>query len=323
VKAIVQRAYGPPLEVLKLEDVPEPSIGDDEVLLRVQAGGVNALDWHLVTGVPYLVRVAGNGLRRPGATGVGRDVAGVVAAVGSAVTRFAPGDEVFGWCVGAFAELVATSETTLVPKPVNTSFAEAAAVPVAATTALLALRERGAVQPGQHVLITGASGGVGLFAVQLAKAFGAEVTAVCSTRNLDLVRDAGADHVVDYTTGPVHGRGGPYDLILDIAGRPSLAGWRRSLTPRGRLVLLGGEGGTWLGPLPRMTRAAALFAGSRQAVRFLDAKLRQARLEELAGFLERSELAPVIDRTFALDDAPAAVRYLEIGHTQGKVIVEP
>jgi NADPH:quinone reductase-like Zn-dependent oxidoreductase len=321
MEAIVQRGYGPPLEVLHLEELEVPQPSDGEVLVRVRAAGVNALDWHLVKGEPRIMRLTGMGLRRPKHPGVGRDVAGVVEAVGAGVTRLRRGDEVFGWCSGAFAELVTTREDHLVPKPPNVPFEHAAAVPVAALTALQGLRDRGEVQPGEHVLITGASGGVGTFAVQLAKHLGAEVTAVCSTRNVDLVRSLGADHVVDYTREDATRAGRRYDVILDVAGRPSLLGCRRSLTPGGRLVLAGGEGGPWVGPLPRMVRGLLLGAvGGRTIRAFLATETREDTLA-LADLLATGELTAVIDRTYALADAPAAVRYLEEGHTQGKVVV--
>lgn len=322
MKAIVQREYGPPMQVLTLEDVPEPAVGDGEVLVDVHAAGVNALDWHLVTGVPYLVRIAGNGLRRPKRSGVGRDVAGTVAAVGASVSRFQPGDEVFGVGLGTFAEQVATKEDNLVHKPAAVSFVEAAAVPIAAVTAIQGLRDRGNVQSGQRVLITGASGGVGTFAVQLAKAHGAEITAVCSTRNQDLARSIGADHVIDYSRDPVVQGGEGYDLIVDIAGRPPLRATRRALDADGTLVTLGGEGDRMLGPLPRMARAFLLFRVGRRSVRFLDAKVTRSVLEELAGLLQAGQLTAVIDRTYPLASAPEAVRYLEEGHTQGKVVIE-
>jgi NADPH:quinone reductase-like Zn-dependent oxidoreductase len=322
VKAITQREYGPPMQVLTLDDVPEPAVGDGEVLVDVHAAGVNALDWHLVTGVPSLVRIAGNGLRRPKRSGVGRDLAGTVAAVGGSVTRFKPGDEVFGVGLGTFAEQVATKEDNLVHKPAAVSFVDAAAVPIAAVTALQGLRDRGNLQPGQRVLITGASGGVGTFAVQLAKAEGAEVTAVCSTRNQTLARTIGADHAIDYSQGPVVHGGEDYDLIVDIAGRPPLRATRRALNASGTLVTLGGEGGRVLGPLPRMARAFLLFRVGGRSVRFLDAKVTRSVLDEVAGALEAGHLTPVIDRTFPLASAPEAVRYLEEGHTQGKVVVE-
>jgi NADPH:quinone reductase-like Zn-dependent oxidoreductase len=321
MKAIIQRDYGRPLEVLRLEDVDDPQPGDGEVLVRVRAAGVNALDWHLVTGEPTIMRIAGMGLRRPKRSGVGRDVAGVVEAVGPGVTRFRTGDAVFGWCAGAFAELVVTGEDSLVPKPANVTFEQAAAVPVAAITALQGLRDQGEAQPGQQVLITGASGGVGTFAVQLAKHLGAEVTAVCSTRNLDLVRSIGADHVVDYTREDVTSRGHRYDVIVDIAGRPSLLGCRRSLEPGGRLVLAGGEGGRWLGPLPRTGWALLLGRFGNRKVRAFVAKENREDTLELAALLEAGDLVPVLDRTYDLAGAPEAVRYLEEGHTQGKVVI--
>jgi NADPH:quinone reductase-like Zn-dependent oxidoreductase len=323
MKAIVQREYGAPLEVLRLEDVDEPSPRDGEVLVRVRAAGVNALDWHLVTGEPTIMRLVGMGFRRPKRPGVGRDVAGVVEAVGQGVTRLRPGDEVFGWCAGAFAELVVTREDSLVPKPPDVTFEQAAAVPVAAITALQGLRDQGEVRPGQQVLITGASGGVGTFAVQLAEHLGAEVTAVCSTRNLELVRSIGADHVVDYTREDLTRSGKRYDLILDIAGRPSLLGCRRSLQPGGRLVLVGGEGGRWLGPLPRMVRALLLGLLGNWTVRAFVAEETREDTLELADLLAAGALSPVIDRTYDLAGAPEAVRYLEEGHTQGKVVVTP
>lgn len=321
MKAIVQREYGPPLEVLRYEDVDDPRPGDGEVAVQVRAAGVNALDWHLVTGEPRVMRVVGMGLRRPKRSGVGRDVAGVVEAVGAGVTRFHPGDEVFGWCTGAFAELVVTREDSLVAKPPNVSFEQAAAVPVAAITALQGLHDQGEVADGDRVLITGASGGVGTFAVQLAKHLGAEVTAVCSTRNLELVRSIGADHVVDYTREDFTTSGRRYDVILDIAGRPSLLGCRRSLQPGGRLVLAGGEGGRWVGPLPRMARALLLGLGGDRTMRAFEAKETQEDTLVLAELLAAGHLTPVIDRTYDLPAAPEAVRYLEEGHTQGKVVV--
>lgn len=321
MKAIVQRDYGPPLEVLRLEDVDEPQPEDREVLVRVRAAGVNALDWHLVTGEPTIMRLVGMGLRRPKRSGVGRDVAGVVEAAGKDVTRFEPGDEVFGWCSGAFAEVVRTREDSLVAKPANVSFVQAAAVPVAAITALQGLRDHGQLRQGERVLITGASGGVGTFAVQLAKHLGAEVTAVCSSRNLELVRSIGADHVVDYTGEDFTRSGERYDVIFDIAGRPSLLGCRRSLTTGGRLVLASGEGGRWVGPLGRMARALALGLIGRWEVRAFEAKETREDTLALAQMLADRVLSPVIDRTYALAAAPEAVRYLELGHTRGKVVV--
>jgi NADPH:quinone reductase-like Zn-dependent oxidoreductase len=321
MKAIVQREYGPPLDVLRLEAVPEPRPGDGEVLVRVRAASVNALDWHLVTGEPTVMRLTGMGVRRPRRSGVGRDVAGTVADVGQGVTRFRPGDEVFGWCDGAFAELVVTREDSLVPKPPSVTFEQAAAIPVAAITALQGLRDQGGLQPGQRALITGASGGVGTFAVQLAKHLGAEVTAVCSTRNVDLVRSIGADHVVDYTREDATRTGRRYDVILDIAGRPPLLGCRRSLVPGGRLVLAGGEGGRRLGPLPRMVRGLLLGLVGDRTVRAFLAKETRTDTLALAALVADGIISPVIDRVYDLAGAPEAVRYLQQGHTQGKVVV--
>lgn len=321
MKAITQREYGRPLEVLRYEDIDVPAVGDDEVRVRVRAAGVNALDWHLVTGEPRIMRLVGMGVRRPKQTGVGRDVAGVVDAVGAKVDRLRPGDEVFGWCEGAFAEVIVTAESSLVAKPSDVSFEQAAAVPVAAMTALQALRDHAKVSPGDHVLITGASGGVGTFAVQLAKHLGAEVTAVCSTRNVEVVRAIGADHVVDYTRADFTRRGVRYDAILDIAGRPSLRGCRRSLKPGGRIVMAGGEGGRWLGPLPRMVRGMLLGVVGGITVRVFESKETLEDMVVLAELLGAGALMPVIDRPYDLPEAAEAVRYLEVGHTRGKVVV--
>jgi NADPH:quinone reductase-like Zn-dependent oxidoreductase len=323
MKAIVQRTYGPPREVLRLEDVDVPEPGAREVRVRVQAAGLNALDWHLVTGEPTIMRVAGLGFPRPKHSGVGRDVAGIVEAVGPEVTRLRRGDEVFGWCAGACAQFVVTGEDSLVAKPTNVTFEQAAAVPVAAITALQALRDQGELQPGQHVLVTGASGGVGTFAVQLAKHLGAEVTAVCSTRNLDLVRSIGADHVVDYTQQDVTRSRGRFDLHLDIAGRPSLIGCHRSLRSGGRLVLVGGEGGRMLGPIPRMGRALLMGLVTSRSVRAFEAKENREDTLVLAALLASGALDPVIDRVEDLAAVPDAVQYLAAGHTRGKVVITP
>lgn len=320
MKAIVQRGYGPPLEVLELHDIDVPDIADDQVLIRVHAAGVNALDWHLVTGVPYIVRMS-EGLRGPKSPVPGRDVAGTVEAVGRNVTRFQPGNEVFGWNPGTFAEYVATKEKNLVSKPSGVTFEQAAAVPVAAITALQGLRDQGGLEAGQHVLITGASRGVGTFAVQLAKTLGAEVTAVSSTRNAEMVRSIGADHVIDYTRRDFPEDRRRYDLILDIAGQPSLSGCRRSLTEGGTLVLVGGEGGRWLGPLPRIAAATVLVRRGQRRARFFVSVENQEDLLLLAELLASGRIAPVIDRAYDLNEAPEAVRYLEAGHTQGKVVI--
>jgi NADPH:quinone reductase-like Zn-dependent oxidoreductase len=323
LKAIVQHEYGPPLDVLKLEDVDKPVPGDDEVLVRVAAAAVNAFDPFIVTGIPYFMRVAGVGLRAPKNPTPGLDVAGRVEAVGKHVTRFKPGDEVFGWAVGSFAEYACAPESKLVPKPASINLEQAAAVPVGACTALVAIRDYGQVKQGQKVLITGASGGVGTFAIQLAKIFGAHVTGTCSTRNLEMVRSIGADRVIDYTQEDFTKSGERYDVIFDIAGRPSLSGCRRSLTPGGTLVIVGGVGGgAVLGPLPRFARAQLLSVVKRPHVR-ITASAKET-VEDgliLAEFLESGKLTPVIDRTYDLSDAPAAVEYMREGHTQGKVVI--
>jgi NADPH:quinone reductase-like Zn-dependent oxidoreductase len=321
VKAVVWRRYGAPMDVLALEDVEVPTPVEGEVVLRVVAAGVNALDWHLVTGVPWLVRLTGFGLLRPRSGRAGRDVAGVVEAVGPGVARFAVGDEVLGTCAGSLAEVAVAAEHRLVPKPPSLSFEHAAALPIAGITALEALRDVAAVRAGQRVLITGASGGVGTFAVQLAVALGAEVTAVCSGRNVELVRSLGAGEVVDYTHEDWTAGGRRYDAVIELAGRPSLAAVRRCLTDGGIHVLSGGEGGRLLGPVPRGLRAMAVAAVTRTRARLFLATERAETLAELVGFVERGELTPVIERTVAFVDAPAAVEHLRQGHTRGKTVV--
>ena len=321
MKAIVHDTYGPP-EVLELRDIAKPLIGDDDVLIRVHAAGLDPSVWHLMTGLPYLVRIMGYGLRKPRTPVRGSDVAGVVEAVGKNVIEFRPGDEVFGTCKGAFAEYAAASAGTLLPKPANLTFVQAAAVPISASTALQALRNAGNVQPGQHVLIIGAAGGVGTFAVQIAKALGAEVTGVCSTTKTDLVRSIGADHAIDYTRedftdGPLR-----YDLILDMAGNRSVSQLRRALTPLGRLVMVGGEGGgRWFGGLGEGLMWLALSLFVRQKSRLLMAVLRKEDLQTLKEFIETGKVTPVIDRTYPLSEVPEAIRSWERGHARGKVVI--
>ena len=267
MKAIVQDRFGP-ADGLVLRDIATPEIGATEVLVRVHAAGVDRGVWHVMTGLPYPIRLAGYGFRAPKHGVPGTDLAGVVTAVGTDVTRFAPGDEVFGTGIGTYAEFARAREDQLAAKPATLSFEQAAALPVSGVTALQALRDRGAVQPGEQVLVIGASGGVGTFAVQLAKAFGAQVTGVCSTTKVDLVRSLGADHVVDYNREDFAATGTRYDLILDIGGNASLSRLRRALTPKGRLVIVGGEtSGKWLGGSDRQVRAMALslFVGRRWA----------------------------------------------------------
>ncbi|MGH2766314.1 MAG: NAD(P)-dependent alcohol dehydrogenase, partial [Actinomycetota bacterium] len=258
MKAIVQDTYGSS-DVLQLRDIDKPVVEDADLLVRVHAAGVDPGVWHLMTGLPYLVRIMGYGLRTPKTRVRGRDVAGSVEEVGRNVTQFQPGDQVFGICEGSFAEYATAREDKVLPKPANLTFEQAAAVPISAITALQALRDKGQVQPGQRVLVIGAAGGVGTFAVQLAKAFGAEVTGVCSTTKADLVRSIGADDVIDYTRDDFADGARRYDLILDTAGRRSLSHLRRALTPRGTLVIIGGEGGgRWLGGFDRNFRAGML-----------------------------------------------------------------
>jgi NADPH:quinone reductase-like Zn-dependent oxidoreductase len=320
MKAIVQDSYGE-TDVLQFRDVARPEIGDREVLVRVHAAGVDRGVWHVMAGRPYLIRLAGFGVRRPKRRGVGTDVAGRVEAVGSQVTRFRPGDEVLGGGTGAFAEYAVAREDRLVAKPATLTFEQAAAVPVSAVTALRALRDQGRVRPGQRVLVIGASGGVGTYAVQLAKAFGAEVTGVCSTAKVDLVRSVGADHVVDYTREDL-AAGAPYDLVLDIGGNRSLATLRRLLTRRGTLVITGGEGGDrWTGGLHRQLGALVTAPFSRRRMRVFVAQVNEADLRFLTGLIEAGKITPVVDRTYALADAPAAIRHLEEGQARGKLVI--
>jgi NADPH:quinone reductase-like Zn-dependent oxidoreductase len=321
VQAIVQDAYGS-ADVLELRDIAKPEIGDDEVLVRVHAAGLDRGVWHLMTGQAYLIRLAGYGFRRPKNPVRGREVAGRVEAIGKDVTRFRPGDEVMGTGEGSFAEYARAREDRLAPKPANLTFEQAAAVPISASTALQGLRDKGQIQPGQHVLIIGASGGVGTFAVQLAKAFGAEVTGVCSTAKVDLVRTIGADHVIDYTREDIAGAGQRYDLILDIGGNRSLSHLRRALTPDGTLVLLGGEGGgRWIGGMDRQVRALAISPFVSQKLRMFVAREHYEDLQVLTELIEAGKITPVIDRTYPLSEAPEAIRYMEEGQARGKVVI--
>jgi NADPH:quinone reductase-like Zn-dependent oxidoreductase len=321
MKAIVQDAYGS-AAVLELADIDKPEVGDDEVLVRVHAAGVDRGALHLMTGLPYLLRIAGYGLRRPKNPVRGREVAGVVEAIGEDVTRFRPGDAVMGIGEGTFAEYARAREDKLVPKPANLTFEQAAAVPISAGTALHAVRDQGKIQPGQKVLVIGASGGVGTFAVQLAKAFGADVTGVASTAKVDLVRSIGADHVIDYTREDVADTRQRYDVILDIGGNRSLSHLRRALTPQGTLVLVGGEGGDrWTGGMGRQVRAVATSSFARQKMRMFVNKERSEELRYLTELIEAGKITPVIDRTYPLSEAPEAIRYLEEGHTRGKLVI--
>ena len=319
MKAIVHERYGRP-DVLELREVAMPVVEDDQVQVRVHASSVNPVEWYGVTGL-FFARM-GNGLRRPKHTAVGADLAGRVEAVGRGVKEFQPGDEVFGTGAGAWAEYACAREARLVPKTSRLSFEEAAAVPVAAITALQALRDKGRVQPGQKVLINGASGGVGTFAVQIAKSFGAEVTAVCSTRNVDQARSLGADRVVDYTQEDFTQRSERHDLMLDIAGSRSFSAFRRVLTPNATVVLVGGRM-TYrgLGPLPHLVRTLLASKGRSQTVKFLVAKITKEDLRVLQELLDAGKVTPVIDRCYELSEAPEALSYLGEGHARGKVII--
>jgi NADPH:quinone reductase-like Zn-dependent oxidoreductase len=323
MKAIVQDRYGGP-DVLEFSDIDQPIPNDNEVLVQVPAAGLHRGDWHVMTGLPFLIRlvVPDLGLRKPKVPVRGMDLAGRVEAVGANVTRFQPGDEVFGWADGAFAEYAAAPEDQLAPKPANLSFEQAAAVPTSGFAALQGLRDSGEVQPGQQVLIIGAAGAVGLFAVQLAKTFGAQVTGVASTTQLELVRSVGADEVIDYTRDDVTDGTRRWDLILDTAGHRSLSRLRRALTPKGTLVIVGSEGrGRWLGGFDRSLRAPLLARLVGQRLRMLASKPGQQDLQTLRELLEAGKLTPVIDRTYPLGDVPEAMRQMVEGHTRGKLVI--
>ena len=319
MRAIVQDAYGH-ADVLRLARIPRPEAADNEVLVRVHAAGLDRGVWHVMTGLPYLGRLA-FGVRKPKEPVLGFDVAGTVVAVGSAVTRFSAGDEVFGFGKGAFAEYAVVREDKLARKPVNLSFEQAAVVPVSAVTALQGL-DAGRVEQGQKVLIIGASGGVGSYAVQLAKAFGAQVTGVCSTAKLDLVRSLGADHVIDYTRDDFADGAHRYDLILDIAGNPTLSRLRHALTPTGTAVITGGEdGGNLTGGMNRQLRALALSPFVRQRLTMFLGKVRSSDLERLIELIEAGTVTPSLDRTYTLDRVPEAIDHLEAGKVRGKVAI--
>ena len=321
MKAIVQDTYGS-ADVLELRNIAAPEIAAGEVLVRVHAASVDRGVWHVMTGLPYPVRLAGYGLRAPKNPVPGTSIAGVVATVGREVTRFQPGDEVFGIGQGAFAEYARAPENKLAPKPANLTYEQAAAVPVSGLTALQGLRDHGRVQPGQTVLITGASGGVGTFAVQLAAAFGAQVTGVCSTTKVELVRSIGAGHVIDYTRADFADGKQRYDMILDIGGNPSLSRLRRALTPKGTLVIAGGEtGGRWLGGSDRQLRALLLSRFVGQQLTTFICRENHEDLLVLKELIEAGRITPVIDRSYPLSEAPKAIRYLEEGRARGKVVI--
>ncbi len=321
MRAMVQDEYGEADDVLRLEQVARPEIAGDEVLVRVHAAGVDRGVWHIMAGLPYPIRLMGYGFRVPKDRARGREVAGVVEAVGADVTTFAPGDEVFGIGEGSFAEFCHARADRLAPKPANLTFEQAAACPISALTALQAVRDGGHVRPGQSVLIIGASGGVGTFAVQLAKAFGAMVTGVCSTAKVDLVRSLGADHVIDYTREDIDS-GGRHDVVLDTGGHRSLTHLRRALTPSGTLVIIGSEtGGRWLGGFDRSLRAplVSMFVG--QKLRALTNSENAADLVALTELIEAGKVTPAIERTYPLAETPAAIRHLVTGHPRGKVVI--
>jgi len=318
MKAIVQDRYGPP-EVLELRDVERPAVGDGDVLVRVRAASVNPQDWHLMRASPFVVRATGTGLRAPTNPIRGTDAAGEVEAVGKDVTRLRPGDEVFGWCQGAFAEYVCADESHFVPKPADLSFESAAALPLAGCTALQGLRDTGAVEPGQHVLIIGAGGGVGTFAVQIAKELGCRVTGVCSTAKLDLVRSLGTDHVIDYTQEDFTRAEQRYDLILQLAGTVSPSACRRALTPTGTLALSSGEGR--FSGIDRVLRALVTSPLVRERLRTFLTKETTEDLGTLAELVGAGKVTPVIDRTYPLSGVPDAIVYLEEGHARGKVVI--
>ena len=317
MKAIVYHTYGSP-DVLKYEDTPKPTPTDDQVLIRVRAAAVNPID-RMFRGTPYLIRFM-TGLRKPKETRFGRDVAGQVEAVGRNVTRFKPGDAVFGSCRGACAEYACAAESALALKPHSVTFEQAAAAPVAGYTALQGLRDKGRIQPGQKVLINGAAGGVGTFAVQIAKSFGADVTGVCSTRNVDLVRSLGADHVIDYTREDFTRGTQRYDLLFDCVGNHSLSAFRRVLQPKGKCILVGAPHNVWL-ILARALAATVLSRVVGQTFVMFMAKLSKEDLSVIGGLMEAGKVKPVIDRSYPLAEVPDAMRYLEDGHARGKVVI--
>jgi NADPH:quinone reductase-like Zn-dependent oxidoreductase len=321
MKAIVQDRYGE-TDVLESRDIDMPQIAGDEVLVRVHSAGVDRGVWHIMTGLPYPVRLAGFALRAPRSPVPGRDLSGIVEAVGGDVTRFQPGDEVFGYGIGSFADYARAPENKLAHKPANLTFDQAAAVAVSGSPALQALRDHARVGPGQKVLIIGASGGVGTFAVQLAKAFRAEVTAVCSAAKADLVHSLGADHIIDYARNDFAAAGQRYDAILDIGGNASLKRLRRALAPKGTLVITGGEtSGRWLGGTDRQIRALVLSAFVSQRLTTFITKENYKDLIVLKELIEAGKVTPVMDRTYPLSQVAEAIRYMEEGHARGKVII--
>ena len=321
MRAITQDKYGS-AEVLHFADIEQPVIGANELLVRVRAAGLDRGTWHSMSGLPYLMRVMGFGFRKPKNPVAGLDVAGTITAVGADVQGFAVGDDVFGISRGSFAEYAAVRDDKLALKPTALTFERAAVVPISGGTALQALRDSGRIEAGQHVLIIGASGGVGTYAVQLAKAFGAEVTGVCSTAKMDLVRSLGADHVIDYTRENFADGARRYDLIIDIGGNTKLARLRRALTPRGTLVIVGGEaGGKWTGGFGRSLRAPLLSLFVRQRLSMLASKEHRRYFEPVAELIEAGGVTPSVDATYPLEQVPEAMRRLEAGEVRGKVAI--
>jgi NADPH:quinone reductase-like Zn-dependent oxidoreductase len=319
MKAVTYCDYGSP-DVLTLEDIEKPVPGDDQVLVKVRAAALNPYDMHFMRGTPYFMRM-GAGLRKPKVTRLGVDFSGVVQAVGRNVTRFQPGDEVFGGRQGALAEYVVAREQSLAKKPANISFEQAGGVQIAGLTALQALRDSGKVQPGQKVLINGASGGVGTFAVQIAKWLGAHVTGVSSTRNVELVKSLGADEAIDYTKKNYSEGEQRYDVIVDMVGNHPLAANRRVLTPNGRYVMVGGQKGNWIKPMDRVLAALVLSKFVDQHMGMMMAKMNRDDLALLADLMQQGRVTPVVDRQYTLAQAPDAMRYLEEGHARGKVVI--
>jgi NADPH:quinone reductase-like Zn-dependent oxidoreductase len=319
MKAVIYCDYGS-ADVLEIEQVEKPVPSDSQVLVRVRAASVNPLDWHFMRGEPLIARPS-FGMRKPAVIRLGVDFAGVVEAVGKDVTQFKPGDEVFSGRTGAFAQYVTIRESQLAKKPANLTFEETAAIPVAAITALQGLRDKGGIQPGQKVLINGASGGVGTFAVQIAKSFGANVTGVCSTRNVEMVRSLGADQVIDYTKEDFTKSGQQYDLVLDNVGNHSLSTLRGVLKPNGIYIMVGGPKGKWIDPMPRVFQAMLISKFGKHDMRFFISELNQKDLQLLADLIQTGKVRPVIDRTYKFSDIREAVRYQEAGHARGKVVV--
>jgi len=322
MKAIVRSKYGSP-DVLELREIEKPAVEDDHVLVRVQAASVNAGDWHSMRGKPYIIRLMLGGLFKPRTKNavLGGDLAGRVEAVGGNVTEFQPGDEVFGMSIRTFAEYVSVRRVGIVRKPANLTFEQAAAVPVAAITALQGLRDKGHIRPGQKVLINGASGGVGTFAVQIAKSFGADVTAVCSPRNVDMVRSLGADRVIDYTREDFTRDGARYDLIFDVAGNHSFSECRRVLSPNGTLVMVGQSGRKKISILPLLTAPLVSRLRRKQKLVSFIAKRNKEDLTLLKELMEAGKVTPVIDRSYSLREVPEALRYLGEGHARGKLVI--